>query len=89
VRKRENFGRISERYRTFTGRVECGEQEDKEGNQTKMRLAILRNEETHSCCKQRPSHLREGEEQQGSTTERINGPNGWPCEQEIHKAKAP
>lgn len=46
MRKREAFGTIRERHRTFSRRVERRKDVDEHGNKTKMRWAALRDEET-------------------------------------------
>jgi len=53
-----------------------------------MGFAGLGDEVTHSCGEQGPEHLGEGEEQEGSATKCVNGPDGGPGEDEIDEAEA-
>lgn len=52
-----------------------------------MGLAALWNQVAETCSKQGPGHLREGEQQKSSATKGVNGPDSWPCEQEVHQTE--
>jgi len=75
--QREHFSRVGKRHRTFTGRVECREQVDKKRDHPKVRLAVVWDVEAEAGCEQSPGHVRESEQQEGSATEGIDGPNSW------------
>lgn len=53
-----------------------------------MRGTALRNQETETSCEQRPCHLWESEQQQASTSESIDGPNGGPSEDKVNETEA-
>lgn len=86
--KRKDLGRVGEGHGTLTGRVERGEQEDKESNGGQVSSAC-RDVEAECRAKQSPSHLWEGEEQQSSTAPGIDGPDGGEGEEEIDQTESP
>lgn len=85
----EDLGTVGERHRPFTGGVESGEQEDEKRNQSKVRGVGLRNVETESSGQKSPSHLREGEEQERTTSEGVDSENGGPGENEVDQSETP
>lgn len=87
--KRKDLGRVGKRYRAFTGGVERGKQVDEEGDQSKMRLVFLGNDETQSGGKQCPCHLGKGENQKISPSPGINRPHRWPRKHEVDQAVTP
>lgn len=46
------------------------------------------NPETEACTEQRPTHVGEGEKQEGPSAVGINGPNGGPSKDEIDQPKS-
>ena len=81
--KREDFGRIGERNWPFTGRIEGIKEVDEEGDKTQMGLIVLRDPEAEASGKQSPAHVRKREQEQCSSTKRVNRPNGWPREDKV------
>lgn len=61
VRQREHFGTVSERDRSFTWRVECAKQVDKECDEAEVSLVVAWNQRAQAGGEQRPSHLGERE----------------------------
>ena len=50
-------------------------------------LHTLVNQEAKTSDEQRPKHVRERENQQGTATKCVDGPHGRPGEEEIDQAK--
>ena len=73
-------------HRTFSLRVKGGEQKDEERDETELGLA-LGNEETKTGSEQGPGHLGEGEEQQRSSSEGVDGEQGGESKDEAKKVK--
>lgn len=62
VRQWKDLGRIGERDRTLTRRVESREQEYEEGNQAEMGWVVLWDIEAEAAGKKSPRHLWEREQ---------------------------
>ena len=89
VRKWEHFSTVCEWYRTFSRRVEGSKQVDEQSNSTESSIASRGwNQEAETCSQERPRHLREGEEQQGSASKRVNSPDRWPGEDEVDQSES-
>jgi hypothetical protein len=73
----------------FSWTVESSEQENEECDHPQMCFAVLRYPETEACRQQGPSHLRECEEEQGTSSVGVNRPNGRPGENEVHETEPP
>lgn len=86
--KREALRTVRKRHRAFAGRVERSKDINEHSDKTEMCWAALRNQETQTSCKQRPCHLWEGEEEQASAPESVDGPDRGPGEDEIDKPEA-
>lgn len=84
MRKREDFCRVCEGHRTFSGTVECAEDVDEESYESYVGVVILWDEVAHSCSKERPAHIWEGEKQETAASERVNCPYSWPSEDEVY-----
>ena len=88
MRKREDFGGVCEGDGTFSGRVEGSEQVDEGGDQSKMSLAGIGDQEAKTGDEQRPGHVGEGEEQEGAAAEGVDGPDGRPREDEVDETES-
>ena len=88
MRQREDFCGVSEGDWTFTRRVEGVVDVDEESHHTEMGATALRDPVAHPRQEKTPTHVRERKQEQGSTAECINGPNGREGEDEIDKTKA-
>jgi hypothetical protein len=65
VTEREDFGRVSEGYWTFTWGVPSSENVDKQGDKTNSDCSsVFWDQEAETCSEKGPSHLREGEEKE-------------------------
>ena len=53
-----------------------------------MGATALRNPVTHAGKEKTPTHIRECEQEQTSSSERIDSPDCRPCEEEVDSAKA-
>lgn len=86
--QREDLSTIGERHGSLTGTVEGGEEIYKEGDQSRSKSSLIRGDE---CAKpggqEGPRHLREGKEQQGSSTKGIDGPECREGKNEIDRAE--
>ena len=80
MREGEDLSGVGEWHGTFTWRVEGGEQEDKESNETDVSGARCRNVETESGGQEGPGHLGESEQEKGSPSIGIDGSDSRPCE---------
>ena len=80
MREGEDLGGVCEWHGALTGRIEGIKQEDEESNETDMSGARLRNEVGESCSQKGPGHLGESEQEKGSSSIGINGPDGRPGE---------
>lgn len=86
----EDFSGVREWNWTLTGRVECVKEVDEEGNGTDVGgLVALWDVEAETCSQQGPAHVGEGEEEQSSSTEGVDGPDGWESEDEVDDTKTP
>jgi hypothetical protein len=54
-----------------------------------MSLATLWNQVTKTGGEQRPTHIRECEEEECATSESVDGPDGWPGKDEVDKTESP
>lgn len=52
-----------------------------------MGRAAFGNVEAETGCQKRPGHIREGEKEERSTAEGVNGEERWPREHEVDEAK--
>lgn len=77
-----------ERHGTLAGTVERGEEIDEECDHSEMRFVLLGDVEAESAGQERPEHVREGEEEQASSAEGVNRPDGRPGEDEVDQAEA-
>ena len=86
--QREDLRRVSEWDGTFTRRVEGIVDVDEESHQTEMGATALRDPVAHPSQEKTPTHVRECKQEQGSTAECIDGPDGREGEDEIDNTKA-
>lgn len=71
--ERKDFGRVGERYRTFTWRIPRSEDVDEESDEADSHGAsIFGDQKAKTSGEQRPSHLRKGEEKKCSSSEGVN-----------------
>lgn len=75
VAQREHLGRVREWHGTFTWRVECRKQVDEERDHSQVRFVVGRDVEAEAGCEQSPGHVRESEQQEGSSAESVDGPD--------------
>jgi hypothetical protein len=83
----EDFCGVCERNRTFTGRVESVVDVDEEGDHAEMSSAALGDEIAHSSSEQSPTHVREGEEEQTTSSKSIDRPDCRPGEGEVDETE--
>ena len=88
MREREDLGRVSEWHGSFSWGVEGGEEEDEEGDKSKMGCFLFWNDEAKTGCKQSPCHVGESEEKESTATPGINGPDSGPSEDEIDETES-
>lgn len=89
VGQRKDFSRVCERHWTFSRGIKGSKQEDEEGNDANAGRVVLWDPETETSSKQSPRHLREGEDQEGTTAVGIDGPDGRECKKEVDQTKPP
>ena len=69
MRKGENLSGVGERNRSHSHRVERREQKDEQRDDTNTCCTdVVGDEETETCGKERPSHMRESNQQQATAT---------------------
>ena len=89
MRQWKHLGRIRERHGAFTGRIERGEQEDKEADDADTSGSLaFRDVETEAGGEQSPSHLRESKQEERTATESVDGEEGRPSEEKVDSAEA-
>ncbi len=86
--QREDLRRVREWDGTFTRRVEGIVDVDEESHQTEMGATALRDPVAHPSQEKTPTHVRECKQEQGSTAECIDSPDGREGKDEIDNAKA-
>ena len=87
MRQGEDFGRVGEWYRTFPRGIEGGEEEDEQCDEGGAGGAHV-HEGAEAGGEERPHHLREGEEEEGATTEGVDGPEGGEREEPVDETEA-
>ena len=85
--ERKDLGGVGKRYRTFAWRIEGGEEENEEGDETKMGPILFWYDEAETGCEQCPCHVGEGKEKKCTATPSIDGPDGGPRENEVHETE--
>ena len=88
VGKWEDLRGVREWHRSLAWAVKRRKQEDEKGNQAEMRFARFRNVETESSSEEAPRHLREGEQEESTAPERVNGPHCRESEDEVDQTEA-
>ena len=86
----KDLGGVGEGDRALTGGVEGAEEEDEQAHEAGTDAAGLRgvgDERAESRGEKGPEHLREGEEQEGATTESVDGPEGREGEEPVDHAE--
>jgi hypothetical protein len=83
----EDFCRVGERDGAFARRVEGVVDVDEECDEAKMGAAALRDPVAHASEEKTPAHVWECEQEQGSTSKCIDGPEGREGEDEVDNAK--
>ena len=78
MRQREHLCRVCERHWALSRRVKGVVDVYERGDQSKMSLVVLRDEETQACRKERPAHVWEGKQEQSATSISIDRPYGGP-----------
>lgn len=79
VGEREYFGGVGPGDGSFSGGVKGCEDVDEGGDKGDVCGRVLVDEETESGGEEGPGHLGEGEEEEGSSTKCVDGPDGWPA----------
>jgi hypothetical protein len=85
----EDFGTISERHRPLSRRVKRREDKDKQRHESDVRCAGWVNQHAAACHQQAPSHVRESKQQQTSSAEFVDRPDGGPGKDEIGETESP
>jgi len=81
--QREGFGRVSERYRTFTGGVDGHEEVDTCSNASETCL-LAGDEEGETGEEEEYTHEWEGGEEKVSTAESVDSVDGWDSEEPVY-----
>jgi len=86
--QREHLRTVRKWHRTFTRRIEGCKQINEQSHDTQMRGTFFGDVEGEASSQQRPGHVGKSEEQQRAAAEGVDGPDGWPCEDEVDETEA-
>lgn len=86
--ERVDLGTVGEGNGTLTRRVKGGKEEDEQAHKASANVAQIGvQERAQTGSEKGPEHLREGEEQQASSTKGVNGVEGREGKQPVHQTK--
>ena len=86
MRQGEDLGGVGERNRTFSRGVEGGEQEDEQADETTLGEGVF-DESAETSDEQSPEHVGEGEQQERSAAESVNGPESGEGEDPVDETE--